>query len=291
MLIHPLSGEEFDLGKLADIDPAHIKALSGIHFDELIVSKDGVVDAKKTALNFWRFGPEPDQSTLPLLWQLLPADTRVPDHTIWAHLDLTSAFAAAFVADSPLSPAPFPAQGTGEAALLSMSFGPVQDFIAQSRSTSDLWAGSCNLLARIAWEGLKVIADEIGPDAVIFPQLRGVPQVDLWLRDEIGLAAGRFANAEWVTETTDANPLFMAALPNKFVAIVPAGRAADLAEKVIAAVRSWVTSNAQAMLAELLELLEKSGFANDPALPCHHNNWPSSSTASPKCIGPPCLSR
>lgn len=254
VLIHPLSGEEFDLGKLADIDPAHIKALSGIHFDELIVSDNGIVDSKKTALNFWRFGPELDQSTLPLLWQLLPADTRVPDHTIWAHLDLTSAFAAAFVSDE-----------NSDAALLSMSFGPVQDFIAQSRSTSDLWAGS-HLLARIAWEGLKVIAEDIGPDAVIFPQLRGVPQVDLWLRDEIGLPAERFANAEWVTQKTDANPLFMAALPNKFVAIVPAGRAAELAERVTAAVRDWVKANAQAMLDELLE---KSGVANDPALPCH----------------------
>ncbi|MDP2824015.1 MAG: type III-B CRISPR-associated protein Cas10/Cmr2 [Sulfuritalea sp.] len=254
VLIHPLSGEEFDLGKLADIDPAHIKALSGIHFDELIVSDNGIIDTKKTALNFWRFGPELDQSTLPLLWQLLPADTRMPDHTIWAHLDLTSAFAAAFVSDE-----------NKDAALLSMSFGPVQDFIAQSRSTSDLWAGS-HLLARIAWEGLKVIAEEIGPDAVIFPQLRGVPQVDLWLRDEIGLPAERFAATEWATEKTDANPLFMAALPNKFVAIVPAGRAADLAEKITAAVRGWVNSNAQAMLAELLE---KAGFANDPTLPCH----------------------
>lgn len=253
VLIHPLSGEEFDLVKLADIDPKDIRSLSETHFDELIVSENGQIDAKRTALNFWRFGPEL-KSTLPLLWQLLPADTRMPDHTIWAHLDLTSAFAAAFVADD-----------NQDAALLSMSFGPVQDFIAQSRSTSDLWAGS-HLLSRIAWEGLKVIASDIGPDAVIFPQLRGVPQVDLWLRDEIGLPAERFDKAEWVNEKTDANPLFMAALPNKFVAIVPAGHAAELAEKVTAAVRGWVMSNAQAMLAELLE---KAGFANDPALPCH----------------------
>ena len=223
VLIHPLSGEEFDLKSL-DIDPAHIKALSGMHFDELIV--DG--DTRKTALNFWRFGPEL-KCVLPTLWQLLPADTRVPDHTIWSHLDLSSAFATAFTADPD-----------NDAALLSMSFGPVQDFIAAARTTSDLWAGS-HLLSRIAWEGLKVIASEIGPDAVLFPQLRGVPLVDLWLRDEIGLSAERFAEAEWVKKEkgakTDANPLFMAALPNKFVAIVPAGQAAALAERVTAAVR------------------------------------------------------
>jgi len=254
VLIHPLSGEEFDLKKLAEIDPAHIKALSGQHFDELIVGENGAIDTRKTALNFWRFGPELDQSTLPTLWKMLPADTRVPDHTIWSHLDLSSAFATAFSADAG-----------NDAALLSMSFGPVQDFIAAARTTSDLWAGS-HLLSRLAWEGLKVIASEIGPDAVLFPQLRGIPQVDLWLRDEIGLPAQRFAKAEWARTPTDANPLFMAALPNKFVAIVPADQAAALAEKVTAAVRDWVRDTAQGMLAELLE---KAGIADTPDLPCH----------------------
>ena len=249
VLIHPLSGEEYDLGKLADIDPAHIKAASQTHFDKLVVEGD----AKKTALNFWRFGPEID-ADIRTLWRLLPADTRVPDHTIWAHLDLTAAFATAFTADSK-----------GDAALLAMGFGPVQDFIAAARTTSDLWAGS-HLLSRLAWEGLKVIANEIGPDAVIFPQLRGVPQVDLWLRDEIGLPEDRFQNCDWASQKTDANPLFGAALPNKFVAIVPASRAEELAKKITEAVRDWVLKNAQTMLTELLE---KSGFGNDPTFPCH----------------------
>ena len=255
VLIHPLSGEAFDLGKLAEIDPAQIKAISSDHFTDLLVNNaDGSINAQKTALNFWRFGPELESSDLARLWQLLPADTRVPDHTIWAHLDLSSAFATAFSADA-----------NQDAALLSMSFGPVQDFIAAARTTSDLWAGS-HLLSRIAWEGLKVIATEIGPDAVLFPQLRGIPQVDLWLRDTIGLPEERFATADWATQKTDANPLFMAALPNKFVAIVPADQAAALAEKVTRGVREWVKNTAQTMLGELLE---KAKFENTPDLPCH----------------------
>ena len=44
ILIHPLSGEEFDLNKLHEIAPDHIKALSGMHFDELIVNENGVLD-------------------------------------------------------------------------------------------------------------------------------------------------------------------------------------------------------------------------------------------------------
>lgn len=255
VLIHPLSGEEFDLGKLTDINPAHIKALSGDHFKDLLVMDvDGQLDLQKTALNFWRFGPVLESGELAGLWQLLPADTRIPDHSIWAHLDLSSAFATAFATDAQ-----------GDAALLSMSFGPVQDFIAAARTTSDLWAGS-HLLSRIAWEGLRVIAETLGPDAVVFPQLRGVPQVDLWLRETIGLPGERFAESEWTRDKTDANPLFLPALPNKFVAIVPADQAAVLAEKVTAAVRDWVRSTGASMLAELLD---KASIANTPDLPCH----------------------
>jgi len=256
VLIHPLSGTPYALGKL-DIDPAHIKAASTTHFKSLIErNAGGQPDARKTALAFWRFGPEIDADGLRALWQLLPADTRIPDHTIWTHLDLSAAFASSFAADETANPA-----------LLSMSFGPVQDFIAQARTTSDLWAGS-HLLSRIAWQGLKVICERLGPDAVIFPQLRGVPLVDLWLRDEMGVDAERFAQCEWAKESnrTDANPLFAAALPNKLVAIVPAAQARELAEAVTQAVRDFVRDTAAAMLSELLEA---AGIPNSPELPCH----------------------
>ena len=255
VLIHPLSGTEYPLGRL-DIDPEHIKAASVDHFKDLIErDAEGRADARRSALSFWRFGPEIDADGLRALWQQLPADTRIPDHTIWTHLDLSAAFASAFAADSGANPA-----------LLSMSFGPVQDFIAQARTSSDLWAGS-HLLSRIAWQGLKVICERLGPDAVIFPQLRGVPLVDLWLRDEMGLDPKRFAKScEWVRHGTDANPLFAAALPNKLVAIVPAGQARELAEVITQAVRGFVRDTAAGMLAELLA---DAGIANTPELPCH----------------------
>ncbi len=256
VLIHPLSGTAYPLGKL-DIDPAHIKAASTAHFKGLIErDTDGLPDARKTALAFWRFGPEIDADGLRALWQLLPADTRIPDHTIWTHLDLSAAFASSFAADESANPA-----------LLSMSFGPVQDFIAQARTTSDLWAGS-HLLSRIAWQGLKIICEQLGPDAVIFPQLRGVPLVDLWLRDEVGINADRFAQCEWAKDSnrSDANPLFAAALPNKLVAIVPAAQAQELAEAVTRAVRDFVRDTAAAMLADLLGA---AGIPNSPELPGH----------------------
>lgn len=254
ILIHPLSGQEYDLGKLPEISVADIKAVSTDHFRQLVIrDATGAVDARRTALSFWRFGPNTPAADLGALWELLPADTRVPDHTIWAHLDLSSALATAFHADPD-----------GNPALLGMSFGPVQDFIAQARTTSDLWAGS-HLLSRIAWEGLRVICEELGPDCVLFPQLRGVPQVDWWLRDEMKLPDMLFANEEWTCGRTDANPLFAAALPNKFVAIIPASQAEELARRITEQVRDWTQRQANAALDRLLEKVGNSITDVSPA--------------------------
>ncbi|MCC7414057.1 MAG: type III-B CRISPR-associated protein Cas10/Cmr2 [Gammaproteobacteria bacterium] len=247
VLYHPLSGDEFLLEKLPEIDVERTKKASLDHFRGLI---DGRGDPRKTALSFWRFGSslryaratnDGDADKLGELWGLLPADTRVPDHTIWQHLDLTAAFATAFHADEQ-----------GGAALLAVSIGPVQEFIARARTTSDLWAGS-HLLSRMAWEALKIICAEYGPDIVIYPQLRGVPQVDVWLRDEIGLPPDLFDGEEWTRGATDANPLFTAALTNRFVAIVPASAAETLAKRISCAVREWVMSTGNAALDHLLE--------------------------------------
>lgn len=253
VLKHPLTGQDYDLKSLK-LEPAQLKAISTDHFQQFIVRNNSMVNWRNTALAFWRFGPESPASDLGALWTLLPADTRIPDHTIWTHLDLTAAFATAFAVDTEQNPA-----------LLQISFGPVQDFIAQARSISDLWAGS-HLLSRIAWEGLKVICEYVGPDAVIFPQLRGVALVDLWLQQDMNLPEKWFENLEWRKERTDVNPLFAAALPNKFVAIVPSDQAEKLAHDITRRVREWVRTTAESMLTALLT----AGHAKDleKALPC-----------------------
>lgn len=235
VLIHPLTGQQFDLAKLSNVEPDKVKQLSLAHFEALI-RKD---DLKATALAFWRFGPELKTGDLGALWRMTPADTRVPDHTIWDHLDLTSALAGAFAdGDTP--------------ALLAVSLGPVQSFIASARSTSDLWAGS-HLLSRLAWEAMRVICEELGPDAIIFPRLRGVPQVDLWLQQDCGLPKELFADCAWTKSGTDANPLFAAALPNRFTAIVPTSRAKTLGEKIARSVQSWVIAQADSAYKMLLD--------------------------------------
>ena len=249
VLIHPLSGEKIDLGQLKETEVSEIKERSYDHHLGLLKSlglKTGEPhDMRRTLLALWRFAPElketEDNGELGALWHLLPADTRVPDHSIWDHLDLTSAFAGAFAAD--------PEQ---EVALLTVSLGPVQSFIAAARSTSDLWAGS-HLLSRLAWECMRPLCEAYGPDAVLFPRLRGIPQVDLWLRDQMDLPAELFKDADWQQGATDANPLFSAALPNRFVAVVPAGQAKAIAQACEQAVRDWLQSTGQDVVNRLLD--------------------------------------
>ena len=265
VLIHPLTADQYDLGKrdgLSDTDFHDIKERNFNHLSSLITAlhkqSPEAHDWRKTLLTLWRFGPElseeNDNGKLGELWKLLPADTRVPDHSIWDHLDLTSAFSGAFAADP-----------NGEAALLTLAIGPVQSFISAARKMEDLWAGS-HLLARLSWEAMKPVCEQLGPDAILFPRLRGVPQVDLWLRDECDLPAQFFKDCDWQHGSTDANPLFAAALPNRFVAVVPAGQAREIAEQVQAAVRGWLQALGQTVLSELLE---EAGLTNDGDLHCH----------------------
>ncbi len=267
VLTHPLTGEQYDLGKqggLSDTDFKDIKQRSFNHFSELLVklgARDGeAYDPRKVLLAFWRFGPDlsvtgadtEDFGKLGALWELLPADTRIPDHAIWDHLDLTSAFAGAFAADPK-----------GEVALLALSIGPVQGFIAAARKMDDLWAGS-HLLSRLAWEAMRPLCEELGPDAILFPRLRGIPQVDLWLRDQMDLPDELFANSEWMRGGTDANPLFSAALPNRFVAVVPASQAREIAERVTAAVREWLLNTGRDVVSRLLDV---AGLDTETATP------------------------
>ena len=262
LFIHPLTGAHYELDERGDLSTEEIevfKSKSFEHFSHLLVRKDGITDFKKSVLAYWRFGPEvkeeQDNSTMGALWNLLPADTRTPDHSIWDHLDLTSAFAGAFAADCGEG------SDTG-ASLLSLAIGPVQPFIAAARKFDDLWAGS-HLLARLSWEAMKVVCERLGPDAVLFPRLRGVPLVDLWLRDDCGLDTALFSGCDWNTKGTDSNPLFSAALPNRFVAVVPSSQATEIAGEVEKRVREWLQELGEKTVTELLT---EAGYAGEQEL-------------------------
>ncbi len=170
----------------------------------------GQADPRKKYLALWR--------TLPLLsadpqTRLLPPDTRIIDHTLWSHLDTASGLVSAL----------------HEVAMLQMSVGPVQTFISEARRTQDLWMGSY-LLSYLTWTGIKVIAEKYGPDAVLYPSLRGHPWVDQWLKSELGS----------LPPSVFTGDITIAATPNKFVALVPAQEVNDLAGAVAQAIRdTW----------------------------------------------------
>jgi len=100
---------------------------------------------KKTYFLLWRFLPE-----IYSLGYFLPADTRIPDHSIWDHLDVTAAISSCL----------------GDLGLLAVKIPAVQEFISHSRKLSDLWASS-HIFSTIIFEGIKVVIDKFGPDVVI----------------------------------------------------------------------------------------------------------------------------
>lgn len=164
----------------------------------------------------------------------LPADTRIPDHTIWNHMQVVSALDGC-------------SQGTGKDAIVSPAFlkfqlGPVQEFIAEARSTRDLWSGSY-LLSWLMAAGLKALALEVGPDAVIFPNLKEQALFDLLLKDDLFTQIRVNGKSIWDQigyddrvpgdENAPRMPDYLTPnLPNVFLAVVPAGRANELAERV-----------------------------------------------------------
>ncbi|MHB9005364.1 MAG: type III-B CRISPR-associated protein Cas10/Cmr2 [Limisphaerales bacterium] len=135
----------------------------------------------------------------------LPADTRIPDGSIWHHCAVVSALEATRASlGGPLDPA-----------FLIFQAGPVQEFIAQARSTRDLWSGSY-LVSWLAMHAIKAVADQCGPDAIIFPSLKGQPIYD-FLESRLDLRP-------------QDNEVLVSGIPNRFLAIVPASfNAAEVA--------------------------------------------------------------
>lgn len=163
----------------------------------------------------------------------LPADTRVPDASIWHHCAIVSAIERTRPEGNPKAlPRP---------AFLLFQVGPVQDFIAQARSTRDLRNGSY-LLSWLMMHAIKAVADECGPDALIFPSLRGQPIY------------------EWLERRLQLDPLPESALtpgiPNRFLALVPDNFDAKLVEAAFK--KEW-----QEIASECAAWLKKKGVDVD----------------------------
>lgn len=183
----------------------------------------------------WRFWPERCAEKDPRLVHL-PADTRIPDHTIWTHCSLVSALQTCVETEGE-------ADGlkirTFNPAFLLVQIGPVQDFIAQARTTRDCWSGSY-LLSWLIAHGIKAVTDRIGPDCVLFPALRGQPLFDFLHKTELyaplGLWEEQVPNSSKQKLHADEQVL-TPNLPNRFLAVVPEGQAVFLAAAAERAMR------------------------------------------------------
>lgn len=208
---HPMTGEALNVPFEKDQGTAsHL-------LDNSFPEYSGELSEAERFFLLWRcWSPAAASQANAAALPFLPADTRIPDGSIWNHNSVVSAIEGTRGEDGKLKPA-----------LLLFQIGPVQDFISQARSTRDLWSGSY-LLSWLIAHGLKKVSDELGPDSVIFPSLRGQSLFDWLHRDLLKKATFRQGDAEsrsfWKVlniENRVGDPL-TPNLPNRFLALVPA---------------------------------------------------------------------
>jgi CRISPR-associated protein Cmr2 len=228
--LHPLSGQK---------NPFHAEFKS----QELVFDGEGSVqpvlseeclaaladdDERDRARFFahWRLWPR-NASERDYRMALLPADTRIPDHSIWTHMGVVSAMSGCFE------------NGSLRPAFLRFQLGPVQEFIAAARSIRDLWSGSY-LLSWLMAAGLKALSADAGPDSVIFPSLRDQPLFDLHWQDDLWsrVSMAKGSKSVWESLAWTERELLTPNLPNVFLAVVPAARADELAKKVKGAIEA-----------------------------------------------------
>jgi CRISPR-associated protein Cas10/Cmr2 subtype III-B len=225
---HPLSGHELPF------DGAFLSVEAGIEGEQTtqpVLNDLGKLSEgeqwRARFLAHWRLWQAASQAKD---WRLgfLPADTRIPDHSIWTHMQMVSAFEGSLGSS-----------GTSRPALLKLQLGPVQEFIQAARSTRDLWSGSY-LLSWLMAHGLARLALNCGPDAVVFPNLKDQPLLDLAMKSDVWAKVGIGSQSVW--ESSDAmkwssKEMLTPNLPNVFLALVPEAEAEDVAKAVEGAIR------------------------------------------------------
>lgn len=227
---HPLSGKqhEIDCPSLqADEVEKILRSLAPDH-----------LSMPARYLSLWRLLPQ-NLNALHPAYLKLPAETRIPDHTVWNHLDTTAAFYSAYARSRSL-------------AFVSFVVGPVQPFIAAARSLKDLWSGSM-MLSQLSFASLTPILKQCGPTALVFPQLRGNALMDQWMRQE------HPALQDLIPEPS-AESLRSPCLPNRWVALVPE----SIAEDIVRACREAFYESWKEISDFAHELFSKSFSALDP---------------------------
>ncbi len=176
-LIHPITGAISQNAWPADFNPEDLQNRLGESItqvrEQVLGSQrfpENDCDRKRLFLALWRRLPDvvrDGDTQLKELWDVLPADPRVPAYSFWDQCAVAAAIAGAW-------PKP---------ALFMFDLASVQTFLAVARRTHDVWMGSY-LPSYLMWHGARVIAERFGPDCLIYPMPRELPLVDHWLREQ-----------------------------------------------------------------------------------------------------------
>lgn len=150
-------------------------------------------------------------------WHRIPADSRFPDHSIWQHNALCSALYSCMEL----------AGNESDIGMMVFSITPVQQFIAKARKLRDYWTGSV-LLSWLAFEGMRWVMENLGPDHVLYPSLIDQPMVNEYMKRKWAVSEDGFLNP----------PKDIASFPNKFLVLIPMNQAESIAEAIKDHIRS-----------------------------------------------------
>jgi len=214
---HPISAQKHQLDEYK-LDEAGVTGVINSIVNELPPIP------KIRFLALWRLLPRALSARFKDDFIRLPADTRVPDHSLIQHADITSGIAAA-------------QQGRQGYAILSVTIGPVQEFIQAARTVRDLWSGSA-MLSWLIFQGMRPIIDSLGPTVFVFPSLREHPLVDIWLQNSSD-------DLKKLISTPCVHSRKAPSLPNRFVALVPYGHEGETALEFTRACEAQIQSNWQ----------------------------------------------
>ena len=136
---------------------------------------------------------------------LLPAETRIPDGSVWSHNSLVSALASSLIGKYEGK--------TSTPYLAVFTLTPVQELIKASRKMRDFWSGSWllhYLSAKISWR----LAEIYGADSLVYPCLYAQPMIDHALLKKYP------EFSEWIDQPSNRN-ILTAGFPNVLVLVLP----------------------------------------------------------------------
>jgi len=146
------------------------------------------------------------------LWHKIPADSRIPDHSIWHHNALVSALVSCMNPDGAELEEQKKLNDIDNIGVMIFTVTPVQSFISKARKLRDYWTGSI-LLSWLAFEGIRWIIEYLGPDHVLYPSLIDQPLVLEYLKNTWSL------DECYIPRLHTCNDI--ATFPNKVLFLVP----------------------------------------------------------------------